>query len=191
MVNFSEEQSKNRPDRIHPLEANREVQIPMGHYALINSNQFMNGTHYKVAIYGLGSCIALILYDLKKKIGAMSHILLPEARLKKRPDNKRFPHKYADHSVNDLVNEMLKKGATKSNIKAAIFGGSEIFETSDLSIGPKNTKVVKDRLSIQKIELVNEDVGGTRGRVIIYDSYDNSILLKLTGEGNFSKILLK
>ena len=181
---------KIRFDRVRRACKSGEIQIPMGHYALIalSKAEVNNGT--KIAIYGLGSCIALILYDRVKKIGAMSHILLPEPR-GRRANLLNLPHKYASSSVQDLLGEMLKEGASKKNLRAVIIGGADIFQDHSLEMGKENTLAVKHQLELLKIKLEKEIVGGHRGRVLIYDITDNSISVKITGEDNFRKVELK
>ena len=58
--------------------------VPMGHYALSNNKHNPTNQSPNFVIYGLGSCIALILFDDIKKISAMSHILLPNVFTEKK-----------------------------------------------------------------------------------------------------------
>ena len=75
--------------------------LPIGHYALINSETGIISHNPKIAIYGLGSCIALIIYDDKNKIYAMSHILLPHGKKVKENYEQKHPQKYASTAVNE------------------------------------------------------------------------------------------
>ena len=45
---------------------------------------------------GLGSCVAIALYDRKQKIGGLAHIMLPSSKNIKRNENKA---KFADTAV--------------------------------------------------------------------------------------------
>ena len=62
--------------RIEKSDKNGEVFLPIGHYFLTNCKNKLENKHPKVSIYGLGSCIALILVDFINKVCGMSHILL-------------------------------------------------------------------------------------------------------------------
>ena len=66
-------------DRVEKIGRRGEIVLPIGHYALVNSKYKSSNAHIKISIYGLGSCIALILYDKKSQVSGMSHILLPKA----------------------------------------------------------------------------------------------------------------
>ena len=182
-------ESKHRKDRVERSNKDGEIQLPVGHFALLNSHNNANNAT-KIAIYGLGSCIALILCDCVKKIGAMSHILLPKVKISRKSNPYLFPHKYAELSVKELHNTLLQHGATRKNMKAAIIGGANIFKDANLAIGTLNTEEVKHQLQTLNIDIVKEVVGGRRGRVIIYDIQDNSILVKVTGTHDFKRYSL-
>ena len=121
----------------------------------------------------------------------MSHILLSKIRVTRRANPAFYPHKYAEFSVKDLLNQMLCHGASRKRIKAAIVGGADIFGDSVLSVGKANIEEVKIQLDKLNIKLEKEIVGGRRGRVVIYNSTDNSLSVKVTGTAVFKKIDLQ
>ncbi len=119
-------------------------------------------------------------------MGGMSHILLPSS---KRAKNITFPHKYADLSVGCLVYELISKGAHLKNINAIIIGGSRIFDNMDVEISGDNIKTVKNHLSKLNIKIVKEETGGNKGRTIIYEPFNNNlVLVKLTSEKDYRKL---
>jgi len=180
----------NRPDCVKTATIDGQIQLPIGHYAVISSHYNHNGTE-KISIHGLGSCIALIFYDIPNKVGAMAHILLPEAKMSKSSNPQEFPHKYADYSVKDLLSVMLEHGAAKRNIKAVIVGGANIFNDESLAIGKQNVKAVKNQLNLFNIELTKELTEGNKGRILVFNVTDYSISIKLTGDQQFIKHYLK
>lgn len=184
-------EKNKRPDRITKAGRNGELQLPIAHYALINSDNRLTNAIKKISIYGLGSCIALILYDIENCIYAMSHILLPEAKHVHKKQAEKFPHKYADYSVLDLLNEVMKHGALKRNLKAIIVGGSNVFTNNCLEVGKENISAVKKQLEMLKIELKDELVGGNKGRVVICDVSQKYLTVKSTGDKSFNKIILE
>ncbi len=177
---------KIRKDRIFEPNQDGILNIPIAHYALINSNDSTS----KIAIYGLGSCVALILYDKKIGVHAMSHIMLPTNKRIKGNHSERFPHKFADISVKDLINELLFHGAKRRNLRAAIIGGSTIFKDHLNLIGTENVSTVKQELTSLNIKIRKEHTGSNKGRIVIYDPKDDSVLIKFTGENEFKKLLL-
>ncbi|MFX1502925.1 MAG: chemotaxis protein CheD [Promethearchaeota archaeon] len=168
------------------MDKNGEIFLPIGHYFITNGINKHAKIHPKISIYGLGSCIALLLIDFKNKICGMSHILLPKANQNKKIE---YPHKYADLSLNLLVQEIINYGAVKENINAVIVGGSKIFDLDENCIGIDNTKSIKRELEKIKINVIREETGGSEGRGMIFDTKDFTIYVKLTKEKSYRKIL--
>ncbi|TFG29292.1 MAG: hypothetical protein EU532_03355, partial [Promethearchaeota archaeon] len=60
----------DRLDRIAKPNSNGELVLPIAHYALLNSeNPYKNSL--KISVFGLGSCIAIILIDPIKNLHSM------------------------------------------------------------------------------------------------------------------------
>ncbi len=174
-----------RMDRIIKPNLKGELVIKIGHYALINlTSNKLNSS--KFAIYGLGSCIALILQDKLKKIYGISHILLPSFNPLKNTPPIRYPHKYADLSIKDLLEKLLSHGAKLRNIKAIIVGGAIFFQKSNER--NQNLEMVEKILKSFQIDIEKRDVGGILGRNVIYNTEDNSVWVKKTGQIRYKKI---
>lgn len=69
-----------------------------------------------------------------------------------------------------LINDMLRLGARRAQLKAKVFGAGNIITTvaSDnfLCIGEVNSRFIREFLSTEGIQTVCEDLGGELGRVI-------------------------
>ncbi|HEC37038.1 hypothetical protein LCGC14_0905490 [marine sediment metagenome] len=160
--------------------------LHIGHYTIIDYSKERFRSKPRAIIYGLGSCIALILFDSLKKIGSISHILLPSSE---RAKNINFPHKYADLSVKCLVYELISKGAYLKNIKAIIIGGSSIFNNMDIGISGDNIEAVKTHLAKLNLKIVREETGGNQGRTVIYEPFNNNlVLIKFTSEKDYRRL---
>lgn len=166
-------------------DKNSEIFLPIGHYTIVNCKNRINNVDPKISIYGLGSCIALMLFDHKNNVSGMSHILLPKSRQNKTIN---FPHKYADLSAKLLIQELINHGAMRKNIKAIIVGGSKIFDLDENIMGIDNTKAIKIELEKLEIKIIGENTGGSEGRAVIFDTKDFSVYVKSTRESNFKKI---
>ncbi len=120
--------------------------------------------------FGLGSCIAVGLYDAETGLGGLGHMLLPN-RPEKNPLGSES--KYVDAGICQMVGELVRAGAVRENLVAKITGGANMFETSYQtlinSIGARNAKSARDILAKLGIPLVGEDVGGNRGRTVEFD----------------------
>lgn len=122
-----------------------------------------------LAIHGLGSCIGLVIYGTKSKIGAMAHIMLP-CNIHKNPSTK--PGKYVDTAIDEMLNGLKDYGIDSKNLAAKICGGSRMFKTSKntkLSIGEKNIELAEKILKEKQIPITAKDVGGDYGRTIEFE----------------------
>ena len=171
---IDKEQKNERTDRITEPNNINQLVLPIAHYALIDLKKSRDKS-LKIVIYGLGSCIALILIDKIAKISAMSHIYLPKSSVGYLEDN--FPQKHADIAVKDLLKQMIENGAKRDNIRACIFGGSTIFKITYNDMGDRNSESVKNELKSLNIKIEKEFVGNKKGSTIIYDVKNNTILL--------------
>ncbi|MHA2038543.1 MAG: chemotaxis protein CheD [Promethearchaeota archaeon] len=172
-------------DKAQDMSKDGNIFVPIGHYAISNLKASSINHSSNFSIYGLGSCIALILFDNVAKVSAISHILLP------KPDAKRkikYPHKYANLSVKLLLEELIKLGAAKKNIKALVVGGSKIFDFDINIMGKDNISTVKEELEVLKIPVIKEDIGGSKGRNIIFDTTYFSLYVKSAEEVDFKRI---
>lgn len=124
--------------------------------------------------FALGSCVGICLYDAKKKIAGMAHIILPCSRDSLHQEN---PYKFADAGVKLLVRDMVRSGAEPSRIVAKIAGGAQMFETHDKTweIGELNTNMVRHVLRKERISIVAEDMGKNYGRTILFYAKDGKL----------------
>lgn len=125
---------------------------------------------------GLGSCVAVMLYDWKKKIGGMSHALLPTCN-GFSTDLKKF----VDKSILNMLELMESSGASRKEIIAKIVGGASIFQGLNevQSIGEKNIITSRNVLSALGIKVVGEDVGGNKGRSVEFYTSTGEVIVKI------------
>lgn len=134
---------------------------------------------------GLGSCVGIALYDNKRKIAGLAHIMLPSSKL---ISNNKNGAKFADTGVEILVGMMADRGAEKENITAKIAGGAQMFSFRSgannlLNVGERNILAVKEVLASFNIPLLAEDVGGTFGRTIEFHSQTGVLIVKTINHG--------
>lgn len=130
----------------------------------------------ELACLGLGSCVAVILYDPLLKIGGIVHVLLPKA-----PKNCDSDEKYADTGARKLVKELISKGATKERLVAKLVGGAQMFSSLNLSIsdiGRQNVEEVKKTLRELGIRVVSESIEGNRGRSAYLNTENGSVVVE-------------
>lgn len=99
----------------------------------------------------LGSCIAACLWDRDRRIGGMNHFMLPEGS----GDSGR----YGSYAMELLINEMMKRGASRLTMEAKVFGGGAVISgMNSLNVGERNTKFVIEYLQTERIPIVSKDV---------------------------------
>jgi len=122
---------------------NDAVKVLPGEYYVDNEDMLVMTT--------LGSCIAACLYDRHAKIGGMNHFMLPEGA----GDSGR----YGSYAMELLINEMMKRGASRMTMEAKVFGGGAVIAgMNSLNVGERNTRFVLDFLNTERIPVVSKDV---------------------------------
>jgi chemotaxis protein CheD len=116
---------------------------------------------------GLGSCVAVMLYDAEAKVGGMAHILLPSPAVSRR-DQK--PGKFPQTAIPLLLQEMVGRGARVGRITARIAGGASMFTNlqpaGTIQMGERNLVAVRTALTHHSLPLVGSEVGGDFGRTV-------------------------
>ena len=123
--------------------------------------------------FGLGSCVALVLYDPLTRVGGMVHIALPDSSLQAgRADGiGGAPGYYADKGVELLFRHVGRLRGTPfaAGLSAAIIGGASVLPNSSrFFIGQRNVEAVRSLLRQRGITLFAEDVGLELSRTVFF-----------------------
>lgn len=119
---------------------------------------------------GLGSCVAIVLWDPEVRVGGLAHAMLPD------PANGRRmtpPGRFATTAVPTLVARMREEGATTARMRARLAGGASMFESlmgGRARLGARNVQAAREALARLGLTLDGEDVGGTHGRSVFLDT---------------------
>jgi chemotaxis protein CheD len=117
----------------------------------------------------LGSCVAVCLWDPSRRTGGANHFLLPY----QGSDSAEF----GDVAIQQLIEKLLGMGCTTAGLMAKLFGGSCVLEglqSKETHVGARNISLARKLLASQGIPIVAEDVGGQRGRRVIFQTDDGS-----------------
>ena len=110
----------------------------------------------------LGSCVAVCLHDGQAGVGGMNHFLLAEPPPLTNED-ARLLNRYGVHSMELLINAMLKRGASRQNLKARIYGGATMRQGLG-EIGNNNIRFARRFLDSENISILGENVAGVVAR---------------------------
>ena len=132
----------------------------------------------RLVIHGLGSCVAVFLYDPKARVGGLAHILLPSP-----PKGAgEWGGRYATSAVSVMIEESLRLGARLTALRAKVTGGSRMFtfesEPGRQAIGDRNVEAALGALEGAGVAVVASDIGGGCGRTIEADLGDGSLTIK-------------
>jgi chemotaxis protein CheD len=103
----------------------------------------------------LGSCIAACLWDRERHVGGLNHFMLPEGPSGGGGSGGR----YGAFAMDQLIGEMIKRGANRSTMEAKVFGGGSIIDgMNSIQVGELNTQFALDYLRTERIPVVSKDV---------------------------------
>ncbi len=133
---------------------------------------------------GLGSCVAILLYDAEARVGGLAHILLPSPALSRRDKN---PAKFPQTAVPRLLELMAADGAKPQRITARLVGGASMFAAlaspGTIQMGERNLVAARQVLDTHRVPLVAEAVGGDFGRTVRFRVCDGQVQITTVSHG--------
>ncbi|HEX2833188.1 MAG TPA: chemotaxis protein CheD [Thermoanaerobaculia bacterium] len=121
----------------------------------------------------LGSCVSVCLFDASCGIGGLNHFMLPTDSITPSP-------RYLRHAMDMLLQQLTAFGARRSRLQAKLFGGASVLKSGEtgMDLGGRNIEAARARLALEQIPIVAEDVGGDRGRKLVFVTSDGTALIK-------------
>jgi chemotaxis protein CheD len=136
--------------------------------------------------YGLGSCVAVCLWDPATKVAGMAHVVLPGANPAGTPSTK-----FALSAVPALVALMQAEGAGPNPRRyvAKLAGGAQVLTLGGSGslprVGEQNGRAVREALEEAGIPIQAQDIGGSKGRSVWFDPRENGqIRVRTIGSGD-------
>ncbi len=125
---------------------------------------------------GLGSCVAIMLYDPEARVGGLAHILLPSPGLSRVDSN---PAKFPQTAIPRLIELMVAAGAKPPRLTARLAGGASMFAAlappGTIQMGERNLVASRQVLNNHGVPLIGEAVGGDFGRTVRLRVRDGSV----------------
>ena len=158
-----------------------DVRVKVADYAVLR------GPHV-IATIGLGSCVAIALYDRESQVGGLAHILLPSKTMSRETSN---PAKFPETIVPVMLAEMRELGAGSSGggrICAKIVGGASMFgqlaNGSGINVGERNLSATRDALGAAGVPIIAEDTGLDYGRSVYFHLLDGRLEVRSLKKGD-------
>jgi chemotaxis protein CheD len=109
----------------------------------------------------LGSCVAVILTDPRRTVGAMCHIV----HAKPAASTVQPTAAFADVALDALHRLLQSRGIAPQLCDAYVYGGGNMFPDLDIdeasNVGVENARWVLEALAADGIRVVFHDLGGT------------------------------
>lgn len=130
-----------------------------------------------IKTYALGSCIAVIILDVKIGMAGLIHIALPDSSID--PDKARkLPGYFADTGLPLMIEEMKSKGAVRAHVRIKIAGGATVMDDKGIfDIGKRNLLAAKRILWQSSLGAIAEDTGGEISRTVSVRVFDGETLI--------------
>lgn len=125
----------------------------------------------------LGSCVAIAFWDTRREVAGLNHFMLPYP-VTRGDSSPRF----GSVAFLKLLAAMERFGVTRDRLRAGIFGGAcvmEAFRGDGLHIGARNVALARQLLADASIPVVQSDLGGRRGRKLIFDAPAGAVEVRL------------
>jgi chemotaxis protein CheD len=125
----------------------------------------------------LGSCVAVVLCDPRRHVGALGHVVLPSAS-----GRSGSPAKFADTAVPHMLQLLRELGVPRDGLVAKIAGGASMFGRSmPMEVGENNVQSIAGALQRAGIRVAAKDVGGNKGRRVTLDCSNGELLIEILG----------
>lgn len=125
----------------------------------------------------VGSCVAVCLWDTVAGIGGMNHYLLASAPTANAPVGR-----FGTTAIPELIEKLVRLGAEKERLVAKIFGGACVLPTLKAAaggaLGTRNFEIAAEMLARLSIPVVSSDVGGSRGRKVLFHTDSGTAWVK-------------
>jgi len=135
-----------------------------------------------IVTLGLGSCVAIMLYDADRAAGGMAHVLLPSRSLAHDATNLA---KFPESAVPLLIERLKTLGAEPRRLVAKLAGGASMFSQlmtpGTIQMGERNIVASRNALRAASIPIVKESVGGERGRSVRFHIKDGRVEIRSVG----------
>lgn len=146
---------------IHRLGSAIDIFLHPGELEFVDENFNLRTT--------LGSCVAIVLWHPKRRLGGMCHYLLPEG-----PRRKAEPltGKYANEAFELLLGHVHKQGTKIDQYEVKLFGGGNMFPrftTNYSGVACKNIEAARRIVAHHRLKVTAESLGGTGHRNLVFE----------------------
>jgi chemotaxis protein CheD len=132
---------------------------------------------------GLGSCVAVVMFDPQARVGGMAHMVLPDSTAGRGgPAGAKF----VDVAVPLLHKTMKEQGAVAQRTRVYLAGGSQMLQSvvpaGSVNIGQRNADAAHEQVKKLGLRVNAEHLGGNRGRTVRLDVGTGRVTVAIPGD---------
>ncbi|GIK84926.1 MAG: putative chemoreceptor glutamine deamidase CheD [Betaproteobacteria bacterium] len=138
----------------------------------------------------LGSCVAACIWDRHAGVGGMNHFMLPGGEVGTRDaDPIGLAGRYGVFAMEQLINELIKRGGRKANFEAKVFGGGQVLRNmTSINIGERNAQFVEQFLRTEGIRIGARDLLDVHPRRVAFFPATGRALCKKLAQADASLV---
>lgn len=121
----------------------------------------------------LGSCVSACVYDPRRRVGGMNHFMLPDKSGSPADESAR----YGIYAMETLINELMKCGCKREDLKVKLFGGGQIIKNMS-DVGRENILFAKNFIHAEGLELEASDLGLIYPRKVNFFPHSGKAMVK-------------
>lgn len=155
------------------LRSTIEIFIHPGEYEFADENFCVRTT--------LGSCVAIVLWHPRERVGGMCHYMLPG---RDREKTQALNAKYGDEALELLLQEAEKLGTRAKHYEIKLFGGGNMFQSyrhNSPSVAVRNVDAARSLIAAHGLKVRAESLGGTGYRNVIFDIASGDVWVRHVG----------
>lgn len=127
----------------------------------------------------LGSCVAITMWHPERRIGAMTHALLPE---RDEPDIEEIRGYYVDESIMLFMLEASRRRTDPNDYQIKLFGGGNMFpgarRDGAQDVGQRNVARATELLQALDLHPIASHVGDVGHRAVIFDVWSGDVWMR-------------
>jgi len=129
----------------------------------------------------LGSCVAVVAYDIKTKIGGMAHIMLSG---KAQNENRHDKNKYVINGINNLLSKLNESGAQNTNIEICLIGGANVLRKENDYVAERLVISILNTIYEKKLKICASSLGGFERRSASLNIKTGAVYYTIGGSTN-------
>lgn len=126
----------------------------------------------------LGSCVSLVFWHPRHRLGGMCHYMLPTRGQPASPLDGR----YGDEAMLLLLEAIRARGTRPTEYQLRVFGGGNMFPNlrskEHWHVGQQNVDMAHQLIAKHGLNNYGQHVGGTGHRHLIFDIWSGQLALK-------------